>query len=167
MVRILLIGVFMVSGMLISACEVTDRPALDLPPLMLSPVPDGVVSGTCDEADVLESWLQAISFQYRDFLTLMRDGVDKPPDALYADVEQMLRLRDSIATTPVPECAGEARTLLLDAMAVPLAQFVIYANETEEVNLNTVVAEADADFQLYNDARDGLLEILDGQLQQP
>ena len=165
MMRMMLMGWLVVGVLLISACEVTDRPALELSPLVVSPVPDVVAGGSCDDSDVLEGWLQAISFQYRDFLTLMREGVVKSPDDLYTDVEQMLRLQNSIATTPVPDCASDARALLLDGMTMPLTQFVTYVNETEAVDLSTVVAEAEADFQRYNDERDALLEILDAQLQ--
>ncbi len=145
-----------------ASCAVTSETAIDLPPLTLEPAPTTTFSGLCDERGVLEDWLQTVEFQQRDFVMLMRDGIDKSPDDLYLDVEQMARIRNRIAEDPVPDCAEDAFTSIMEAMEVVLRQFQSYTNG-QAVDLSDVIQTVEPLITTFENQRDALITQLEGR----
>ncbi|MEQ8673265.1 MAG: hypothetical protein RLP44_02335 [Aggregatilineales bacterium] len=147
---------------IVSACAVTEKPALDLPPLTLLPPPTPVFEGMCDDNPrILEGWLQTVDFQERDFVALMNGTVSRSSEELYFDVEQMARLRDRVASAIVPDCAEEAHLLLLEIMGDVLVVYQSAVNG-EEINITTVIDENLPRFQSYELLQDELLQRLNG-----
>lgn len=145
---------------LCAGCQVTDRPAVNLPPLTVSPPPELIYGGTCDDADTLETWLQTTGFQQRDFVDLMRGGVDKTPDDLYFDVEQMARLRDRIAALTAPDCAEELHATVIETMNAVIVDYQAYVNEVEGINLATVISRFEPQFIVLAEQQNELIQRL-------
>ena len=148
-------------ALIVSACAVTDKPALNLPPMTLLPQPTAVFEGMCDNPRTLETWLQTVDFQERDFLALMTGTVSRSSEELYFDVQQMARLRDRVAATMVPDCAEEAHLLLLQIMNDVLLLFQSAVNG-EAVDIVTVIEQNTPRFQSYELLQGELLQRLNG-----
>lgn len=145
----------------LSACAVTDKPAIDLPPLTLSAPPTPVFEGSCDESRSLETWLQTVDFQERDFVQLMTGADRRSYEELYFDVEQMARLRDRVSATVAPDCAMEAHTLLLSLMAEVLDSYQASVNG-DDVDLSEVIDEFTPQFENYEALQRALVQRLGG-----
>ena len=153
----------------LSACAVSEPATLELPPLALSTPAEVPVAGSCDDTQVLESWLQTVSFQYAEFRSLL-DGLtsysDEARDALYTDVRQMGDLRDVVVTTPAPDCTIAALNLLLPTMNDTLIALESYVNGGE-VDLGEVLAEAEREFAPFEAEQAALSSRLEQQYQTP
>jgi hypothetical protein len=154
------------SLLILSACQTSDAENFEDGPLALRPAPTLVYVGSCDQTPTMESWLQVVIFQRRDFVRLMSEAPGQSRLDLREDVEQMAAYRDRIAQEPVPDCGAEVIGALGSAMDGVLAEFVNYING-EDVDLGVVVESYNDDFAAINAQLDALLLRLDNQFQTP
>lgn|GEM_PF-3517225 len=151
------LAVFFVA--MITGCAVSDKPAIDQTPLTLPPPPTPVYAGSCDEPMVLETWMQPVTFQQREFFNLMQSAGEKSPAELVVDVEQMAALRDRISALATPDCAVETQAAFLNVMGAILDGFQVVVN-SDSGDTATIIAEHQADYS----AAQAMLDVLFEQL---
>jgi hypothetical protein len=150
----------------LAACRTEDKPALERGSLTLAPPPPPIYLGSCDVIDDLESWLQTVQFQQRDFIELMTAAPERDAAGLYDDVERMAALRDRIVAEPAPDCAVEAHNALIAAMGGIVDDFVRVVNG-DDVDLQRVIDDGAAAVDAAVALQSPLLERLDNLFRNP
>lgn len=143
-----------------AGCAVNEEPAIDLPPLTLPPPLEATFSGTCDNAQLLETWLQTASFQYDEFIELLNTASMKSPQDLYADVERIAVLRATISLQAAPDCAAAAHVRLLGAIDAILPTLLSYVNG-EEIDISVAAAQIQPTLAQFEAERLTLLDRLE------
>lgn len=151
---------------LLTACAVSDKPAIERPPLTLEAPPPSVFTGVCDDTAMLEGWLQPVSFQWREFSALMDGASGKSADDLYFDVVRMVDLRNVMGAISVPDCAQALYPALMDALESVLVPFHAYANG-ESAEIDAVLNEVRPQFAEVDAQINALLQRLEDQYRAP
>lgn len=152
--------------LVLSACRVEDRPAIERPPLTIEAPATPVLAGMCEDIAAFEAWLQVATFQQRDFVALLLGLSERTRDEVYSDTLRMITLRDRVSEAPVPDCAVETHNAIVAAMDVTvndLQTYLIGADRT----IVAIVEAYDDDFQETQAMLDGLLERLSTQYSAP
>lgn len=118
-------------SLLLMGCAVSDRPAIDRPPLTLPAPPTALYQGSCAETLLLEQWMQPVTFQQREFAELLMTVGDQSPVDLYPQVERMAQLRDRISGLTVPDCAVPTQEAFVTVMSAVIAELQAYVNGEE------------------------------------
>jgi hypothetical protein len=144
---------------MMTGCAVSDKPAIDQTPLTLPAPPTPVYAGNCNEPSVLETWMQPVTFQQREFFNLMQSAGEKSHDELAADVERMAALRDQISALATPDCAVETQAAFLRVMTAVLDDLQAVVNG-DSVDVAAIIAEHQADYSAAQAMLDVLFERL-------
>lgn len=147
---------------LLAACGGVGQVVTEPPPLTFTPPPTPFVQGDCTLTTELESWLQTVTLRQREFARLVEDADSKSREALYADVERMGQILNSVSALPAPICAEQSQRAVIDAMILTADGFQAYVNQERE-DLTTLVAEARRNFEGAVIALDNLAAQLEQQ----
>ncbi len=150
----------------LGACALTDSPEPSPTPLplLLTPPPEIVVSGSCDDSRTLEQWLQRTNRVRDPFVELMNAAVGKSRDAVHGDARTMADYRYALGNITAPDCAEQGHRFLIDATNIAVDAFRRYANG-ELADVHAELAESERLFTIFDGVHAGLVERLDNQLQ--
>lgn len=161
-----LLAIILAACVLLTACAVSDKPAIERPPLTLEAPPPAVFNGLCDDTTVLEGWLQPVTLQWREFGALMDGAAGKSSDDLYFDVVRMVNLRNVMGAVGVPDCAQMLYPVLLETLESVLVPFHAYVNG-ESVDIDAVLNEVRPQFAEVDAQVNALLQRLEAQYRAP
>ncbi len=151
---------------LLSACTVDESSqSTPPPPMTLNPPPEITLSGTCDQANTLERWLQTTSFALNDFIATMNATAGQERAEMYGNILKLAALRDSTAVAAVPDCALNTQLRMVDAMNIAVGTFQGYFNG-DLASLGTIIGDVSAQLDQTIAEQEGLIVRLEGQFTQ-
>ncbi len=153
-------------ALFLGACALADSPdpTPTSLPLLLTPPPEIIMSGSCEDSRTLEQWLQR-TYRVRDpFVEIMNAAIDKPRDAVHEDTRTMADYRYTLGNITAPDCAEQGHRFLIDATNIAVDTFRRYANG-ELADVHDELSEAERLFEIFDGTHAGLSERLDSQLQ--
>ena len=112
-------------------------------------------SGTCNEGDYLEMWLDYSNRAYSEFITLMNAAADQPPDHINREIGEMSTHQIEVSNLAVPDCAEQGQLFLIEGMDLALEVFREYARG-ELIDVRTHLWNAQARFDTFNRIRETL-----------
>lgn len=152
--------------LLLSACALSEESGPTPVSVTLAPTPPLVFSGTCQDTNELEDWLERSHFSRLGFVEVLdglsgQDRVD-----LQDDVNRMIDLRNQLNNFPAPDCAAQAQAILSGAMTITIDAYQTYING-DSVDLSAQVAQARTELERFNTLHLELVARFEIQIQTP
>ncbi|MDX2075115.1 MAG: hypothetical protein SFZ02_01690 [bacterium] len=133
--------------------------------LVLTPLPVSVIEGDCEDAPILENWIQTLVFNQVEFDNFLNSATGKSRSELYRLVQDLNTVAFTVANTPILSCGEEAYTLTIAAMQQTLTSMQAYVN-AERQDLDVILTNAKRSFETAQAAQNELIAQLDAMYQQ-
>lgn len=122
------LGVLLAIGLAIglTACGPNPTPSVPQSIVITAPsIPIGTLVAGCSASE-LEAWYEVAGSLSDRFAIESIAALDQPPDAMAPILGRQAKLLDRIMAEPVPECAGETHTAIVQRLAAIRAAFEAY-----------------------------------------
>lgn len=133
--------------------------------LIITPLPTTTIVGDCDDVARFENWIQVLVFNQVEFEELLKIAQTISRNELHRNTRALNRVAYTVASTPILSCGEDAYTKTTFAMQYLLTKMAAYVN-AERHDLATIIADAQAYFDIAKSAQDLLIVQLDAMYQQ-
>lgn len=146
----------------LSACGGVGEPQIEYPPLTFPPPPPPAIAGSCDETSEFAEWLQTAEFRYREFDEFLSTAVGRDRETMYSEVQRLGEVVVIVSQAPAPDCAEDAKILMIDAMQTTAEGLQEYINRDRD-DMQVIVNEAREKLAVALVAHEQLTEQLEAQ----
>jgi hypothetical protein len=146
-------------------CALNDVPSGTIPaPVTVQAPPALTFQGDCTRTKTLELWLEVTTQLVDQFQSTMNEAITKGRTAIYADVQQLIALRDAAYTAPAPDCTADTHLILTDTMNNAVIAFQNYYNQTQP-DINATLVMSNSQFDSIRDSQKVLTQQMTLQFQ--